>query len=150
MSTIGNPLVQQGMLNRVLTHIIVPSFPQLNVTSPYMSKSLATLTFDESAVDQIGTATGVVNSPKPYVMGKVVVNLLRSQGTANLYLAQWQSQAPIGTIVLYSDSTALQPITLLNCSLLDVDTGAFDGVDPTFKATISGVFETNAYVWAGT
>ena len=143
-----NPLVQQGLLNRVLTNVIVTSFPQLSVTAPFMSKSLAQLTFEGAAVDQIGTATGVVNSPMPYIMAQVVVNLLRSQPIAALYFAQWQARAVLGSVIVYPDSTVLGPFTLANCSLLDLDPGAFDGQDPTCKATIKGVYYTNASLWS--
>ena len=144
-----NPLISQGLLNRVLTNVVIPGFPQLSVTSPFMSKSLAQLTFDAPAVDQIGTATGIVNSPAPYVMAQLVVNVLRSQSVASLYYAQWQANAVIGSVTAYSDSTELPPFKLTNCSILDVDPGAFDGQDPTTKVTIKGVYYVNADLWAG-
>lgn len=149
MANLGNPLTAQGLLNRVLTNVVIPSFPQLSVTAPFMAKSLAQLTFDAPAVDQIGTATGIVNSPAPYVMGQLVVNILRSQSVAELYYAQWQINAVIGTVQAYPDSTVLPPFTLANCSILDVDPGAFDGQDPTTKVTIKGVYYVNADLWAG-
>lgn len=149
MADLGNPQVSQGLLNRVLTNVVVTQFPQLSVTAPYMSKSLAQLTFDAPAVDQIATATGIVNSPAPYVMGQLVVNVMRSQSVAALYYAQWQSNAVIGSVTAYPDSTELGPFTLQNCSILDVDPGAFDGQDPTTKVTIKGVYYVNASLWAG-
>lgn len=149
MAALGNPLVQQGILNRVLTNVIVTSLPQLSVTAPFLSKSLVQLTFDEAAVDQIGTATGLVNSPKPYVMAQVVVNLLRSQYVAALYLEQWQLNAVIGTVKVGSDSTLFPDIPISNCSIDSIDPGAFDGQDPTTKVTIKGVFYTNSELWIG-
>ncbi len=142
------PLTQQGLLNRVLTHVVVPGFPQLSVTASFMSKSLAQLTFDGPAVDQIGTATGVVNSPMPYVMAALTVNLLRSQVLSTLYYAQWQSNAVIGAVTVYPDSTVLGPFTLANCSILDIDPGAFDGNDPTTKVSIKGIYFTNSKLWS--
>ena len=149
MANLGNPLTSQGLLNRVLTNVVVTSFPQLSVTAPFMSKSLAQLTFDAPAVDQIGTATGVVNSPVPYVMAQIVVNVLRSQAVAALYYAQWQLNAVVGSVTAYPDSTTLGPFVLANCSILDVDPGAFDGQDPTTKVTMKGVYYVNADLWAG-
>ena len=146
---VGNPLVQQGLLNRVLTHVIVPGFAPLSVTASNMSKSLALLAFNEDAVDQIGTATGLVNSPAPYVLGDLTVNILRSQIVASLYYAQWQANAIIGSVIAYPDSTVLGPFILSNCSILRVDPGAFDGQDPTTKVTIKGIYYLNAAMWAG-
>lgn len=149
MPALGNPLTQQGLLNRVLTNVVFASFPQLNVSAPFMSKSLAQVTFDESAVDQIGTATGIVNSPKPYVMGQLVINVLRSQPVAALYVTQWESQAVVGSVTAYPDSNTFPPIIFANASILDIDPGAYDGQDPTTKVTIKGVFYTNAALWLG-
>jgi hypothetical protein len=146
----GNPLIQQGLLNRILTNVVVTNHPQLSVTASFMSKSLAQLTFDGAAVDQIGTATGVVNSPMTYVMANLTINLLRSQPIVALYFAQWQSQAVLGSVVVYPDSNVLGSFTLANCSLLDLDPGAFDGQDPTTKATIKGIYYTNAQLWSPT
>ena len=143
----NNPRIVQGLLNRVLTAVVVTDFPQLSVTAPYMAKSLAQLDFDEDAVDQIGTATGIVNSPAPYVMATVTVNLLRSQGIAAAYLTQWQLNAILGSVTVYPDSTIFPPITLVNCSLLRPAPGPYDGQDPTVKATIKGVYYVNAAMW---
>lgn len=145
----GGPQAQQGMLNRVLTSIVVATYPQLSVTAPYMAKSLAQIDFDEDGVDQIGTATGIVNSPMPYVMSTIQVNLLRSQGIAAAYIAQWQANAILGDVTVYPDSTVFPAIKLVNCSLLRPSPGPYDGQDPTVKVTIKGVYYTNAVMWAG-
>lgn len=149
MSTTGNPLIQQGLLNRVLTHIVVPAFPQLNVEPSYMAKSQAVVSFDGPFVDQEPTAVGIVNSPRPFVMGKLVINLLRSQSLSNLWILQTQTVPVLGAVVAYSDSTTFSSIPLANCSIIDFDPGAFDGADPTVKVTVSGVFYTAAYLWTG-
>src|ERR1700677_96176 len=143
-----NPQTIQGILNRVITSVVVTSFPQLSLTAPFMAKSMAQLDFDEDAVDQIGTATGIVNSPQPYVLATLTANLLRSQGIAAAYIAQWQQQAILGSVTVYPDSHVFPPITLVNCSLLRPTPGPYDGQDPTVKATIKGVFYTNAIMWS--
>ncbi len=144
-----NPLTQQGLLNRVLTHIIVPLFPQLTVTAPFMAKSQAVLTFDGPFVHQIGTGTGLVNSPEPYVMAQINISLLRSQSVSALWLAQAQIEGVIGLVTAYSDSTTFPAVTLANCSITEIDPGAFDGQDPATRVTVKGLFYTNASLWAG-
>lgn len=143
-----NPLTSQGNLNRVATHIVVPSFPALQVQPGYMAKSQAVVTFDGPFVQQIGSATGVVNSPEPYVMAQVVISLLRSQSLANLWIVQCTTNATIGTVECYADSTTMQPIQLSNCSIQGYDPGAFDGADPTVRVTVKGTFYTNSSMWA--
>ena len=144
-----NPITGQGLLNRVLVHTIVPLFPQLTVTSPYMGKSQAVLTLDGPFVHQIGTATGLVNSPEPYVMGQLVISLLRSQALAGLWVAQAGITSVIGAVTVYSDSTEFPVITLADSSIIDIDPGAFDGQDPVTKVTVKGLYYTNASLWAG-
>lgn len=143
------PNVLQGYLNRVLTHIVVPDYLGLSVTAPYMSKSLAVFTFEDDFVDQVPTATGLVNSPRPYVISQVVINLLRSQALAAAWLAQSQVASQIGTVNVYPDSTVLPYLSLANCSIINVDPGAFDGTDPTFKLTVKGIYYTNVELWSG-
>ncbi|MGC9271240.1 hypothetical protein [Acidiphilium sp.] len=142
-----NPQIVQGTLNRVRTHIVVPNYPALNVTASYMGKSQAVLSFEGPFVHQEETATGVVNSPAPFVMGRLVVSLLRTQGLANAYVSQLQSQAIIGPVTSHADTSAFSAITLQNSSIIDFDPGAFDGMDPVARVTIRGVFYTNSVLW---
>jgi hypothetical protein len=151
MSSLGIPVIYQGSLNRILTSVQVPSYPQLNLTAPYMSKAMITPSFDGPFTDQIGTATGIVNSPLPYVMGTLVISILRSQAVSGLWILQAQTASVIGTITAYPDSTAYPSITLGStaspCSITDYDPGTYDGTDPTVKVTVKGVFYTNATLW---
>jgi hypothetical protein len=145
----GNPLAIQGLLNRVLTHVVVADYPQLSVTAPFMSKALTSLTFEGDFTTQIPTATGIVNSPEPFVMGSLVVSILRSQLLAAIWIAQLQVNSVLGSITTYSDSTIFPALTLINCSLQGVDPGPYDGQDPTTKLTIEGVLPINAILWSG-
>jgi hypothetical protein len=140
-------LAIQGNLNRVITQVTFPSAPQLNVGAQNMAKSLAVLTFDGPFVEQIPTATGIVNSPLPFVMAQLVVNLLRSQNAATLWVAQLQLNATIGSLNVYPDSTTFPYFILNDCSVMDFDPGAFDGVDATTKFTLKGTFYINAQMW---
>ena len=144
-----NPLAFQGNLNRVLTHVVIPSFPQLTVIASSMAKAMLTTSFDGNFTDQIGTATGVVNSPEPYVMGQVVVSLLRSQPLAALWLAQLKIYSVIGSVSVYSDATTFPEIDLVNCSVMGFDPNAFDGQDPAVKVTIRGTYFVNNALWIG-
>lgn len=149
MAGLGNPLIQQGSLNKVLTHVIVTELPQLSITAPYMSKALSTVTFEDDFVDQIGTATGLVNSPQPYVMTSVIINMLRSQSLSALWMAQLLVDSQIGPVTVYSDSTVFPKLTLAQCSVKSVEPGPYDGTDPTTKITLRGVYFTNNILWAG-
>jgi hypothetical protein len=142
-----NPSVAQGTLNRLLTQITLANFPQLNVSAPYMSKAFVTAQIGDGFTNQIPTATGVVNSPEPYVMATLVINLLRTQALAAAWLAQVQQYSVLGTVSGYSDSTVFGPLQLINASVVSIDPGGWDGTDPVVRITVTGVFYVNETLW---
>ena len=144
-----NPQTVRGYLNRILTSVYVTDYPQLNVSASFMSKALSQLTFDDDTNDQIGSATGLINSPKPYQMASLQVNILRSQVLPALYYAQVASLAVVGTVTVYTDSPTLPPFILYNSTIMHVDPGAFDGMDPTTKVTFKGYYPVNDALWDG-
>ena len=146
--TTPSTLVQQGTLNRLLTQLAFSSYPALNVTSGYMTKRFVTCTFEGAEVTQQETGTGIVNSPEPYLMANFSFGLLRNQARANAWLNQVQLYSVLGTVTGYSDSAALQTITLDNASVVAFDPGGWDGMDPTVNVTIRGVYYINNSIWA--
>jgi hypothetical protein len=144
-----NPQIQQGNLNRLYTSVFVPNFVALSTTASYMAKSMAQVSFAGDSIHQIPTAVGVVNSPEPYLMAKISISLLRSQPLAATWLAQFQAQCIIGPVTIYSDSSAFPSVTTLNTAIENVDPGAYDGGDPTFRVTLSGQYYINSAMWTG-
>jgi hypothetical protein len=142
------PGIVQGNLNRAAVHIVVTAIPALSLTASTMAKGQAHLSFEGDATTQIGTATGVVNSPEPYLMTTLVVSILRTQPVANAWLLQQQVNAVIGAVEAYPDSTSYSPIIMQNCSIQNVDPGPYDGTDPTVKITIKGQVQINSSMWA--
>lgn len=143
-----NPMIQQGTLNRIRTQVVVPNFTNLNVSASYMGKSMAKLALEGNFTQQEETATGVVNSPNPFVMATITMGLLRTQALSSAWLAQGQSLSAIGPAVAYSDSAAYPPAYLDNASIYSYDPGAFDGSDPVVRVVLRGVFYLNNNLWA--
>ena len=143
----ANPLVAQGTLNRIRCSIIIPDYSSLNITASYMGKNFATVTFGGNFTTQIETATGVVNSPEPYVMTTISVGILRTQSLAASWLAQLQDTSVLGNVTVHSDTSAFPAIALSETSVVDYNPGAFDGLDPVVAMTIRGVFYTNNSLW---
>ncbi|MGH8600856.1 MAG: hypothetical protein ACRET1_09330 [Burkholderiales bacterium] len=143
-----NSQVTQGTLNRLLTSVVIANLPTLNVTSPYMGSSFAQLQLDQNFSELIGTATGAVQSPQPYVMGTITVNLLKTQGLSAQWLAQAQASADLGQVTAYPDSTAFPPVTLDDCVIDTIAPQAYDGKDPVVRVTIRGVYYLNANMWS--
>lgn len=142
-----NPLVTQGTLNRVRCSIIVPNYTTMNIASYNMGKTYATIEFDTDYVHQHETATGVVNSPEPYVMATISVGILRTQALADVWLTQAQTTSVLGPVTIHSDTSAFSAIPLTDAVIRKLDPGAFDGTDPVAKLTLRGVFYINNDLW---
>lgn len=145
-----NPQIPQGNLNRVRVHLVFPSYPALNIASSYMGQSFASINFEGPFVEQIATATGIINSPEPYVMMNVNVGIIRTNPLAAAWLTQMLATSIIGNAVVHSDTSAFPAITAVNTSVREYDPGAFDGKDGVLKLSLRGVFYTNSQLWTFT
>lgn len=143
-----NAQVTQGTLNRLLTSIIVPQFPALNITASYLASGFAQLSFEGQFSQLLGTATGAVTSPEPYVFGNIEVSLLKTQALGAAWLAQAGSNSSIGPVTGYADSAAFPAITLVDCVIQTGAPARYDGRDPTVNFTIHGVYYINSAMWS--
>lgn len=141
------PQIIQGNLNRAAVHVVVTSYPNLSLTVSTMAKGQAHLTYDGETITQIGTATGVVNSPEPWLPATLTVNILRTQPVANAWQLQMLNNCVIGTVEAYSDATSYAPTIIQNCAFI-LDPGQWDGTDPVVKLTLKGQIQINASMWA--
>jgi hypothetical protein len=144
---IQNPQIAQGILNRVLTSIIIPSNTALNITAPYMAKGFCKPEFEGDWTGQIGTGTGVVNSPEPYIMVRVTANLLRTQALSGNWIAQGQNTTYIGQVNVHSDTSTFPIITMTDTSIFSIDPGAMDGTDPVVRLVLRGAMAINSSLW---
>lgn len=137
-----------GSLNRALTHITFASFPSLNIGPQNMGKSFARINFEGDFNHQAEVAVGVVTSPEPYVMGVVNVGVLRTQALGAAWLTQILATTTLGTMTLYSDSVAFPSITISTTVVKSFDPDAYDGMDPTIKMVLRGVFYPNSNMFS--
>ena len=144
----SNPLIAQGTLNRVRCSIVVPNYPALNVTSPYMGASFASFDFSGPFSQLIPTGTGAVNSPEPYVEGTITVALLRTQALANAWLQQAQTLSDLGAVTIHSDTAAFPANTIYTTIIQDFNPGAFDGRDPVVRLVLRGIAYMNNDLWS--
>jgi hypothetical protein len=143
-----NPQIAQGVLNRVLTALIIPSNTALNITAPYMAKGFAKLEFEGDWTGQVGTGTGIVTSPEPYIMARVTANLLRTQALSASWVAQGQQATFIGQVNVHSDTSVFPVASITDASIFTLDPGAFDGTDPVVRLVLRGSFPINAALWS--
>ena len=84
----ANPLISQGTINRLRASVVIPSNTALNVTPSYLGKAALRLAFIGPVTTSIGTLTGVVQSPEPYMEFNLTMHLLKSQAFANAWKMQ--------------------------------------------------------------
>ena len=145
---VTNPQIALGTLNRLRTSLVVPGFPNLNVTASYMSKRFIHVTLDENPFAlAIETATGIVTSPEPYVMGTINIGLLRTTGLAQAWMSQAQNTSVIGTVEIHSDTSAFSALTIHDTYIERVDPGPYDGTNPEVPLVLRGVFYVNNALW---
>ena len=144
----GNPLVPQGLLNRVRGSVVFPAFSNLNITAPYLAVDGISLDIDEDGTEQLKTITGVVNSPAAFVMATATIHVLKTQALGEAWAQQFQSNSQIGRMVIHTDSSALSQYRIHNCSLLKPQPGAMNGTNPSLILTIRGTYNVNDYIWS--
>ena len=144
----SNPQVLQGTLNRLLANVVYASFPALNVTAPYLAKEAISIGFDGDTSQLIGTLTGAVTSPEPYIYGTVTMHLLRTQALGNAYKTQIETNTTLGSVTIIPDTTALTPFQLNNCVLMSIQETAFDGTQAGLIVRLRGVYSINASLFA--
>ena len=117
----ANPLVDQGVLNRLKASVVWNAFPALNVTASFLGKAGITLALEGEASVQIGTMAGIVQSPEPYIPISVVIHLLKTQALSNAYKTQMEASSLIGDGTVWPDvSTGLGSYQISNMSIQGV------------------------------
>jgi hypothetical protein len=144
----ANPQVIQGTLNRLLASVVYADYAGLNVTSSYLAREAISLAFDGDTSLLIGTMTGAVTSPEPYIYGTATIHLLRTQNLANAYKTQIETNTTLGSVTVYPDTTALSPFQLNNCVLMSVQETAFDGTQAGLIVRVRGVYNINSTLYA--
>ncbi len=144
----SNPLQQQGTLNRLLGSLVIPDFPELNVTAPFLGDEGIGLTLQGESTTFINTLTGAVTSPEPYQQVTVTVHLLKTQSLASLYKAKVEDDATIGDLTVRPDTRAFPPYQLINCAIQSVSEIRMNGRDAGYRITIGGYYYINNTLWS--
>lgn len=143
----GNPLIAQGVINRLRASCSIPAFPNLNVTPSYLGEEGISIRLEGDATTRINTMTGVVVSPEPYMPATVTMALIRSQPLADQYKQQMQTLTVLGTIIIRPDVLELSPYVFNNCSLSNVEPLTFNGRNAGWVVTATGFYLLNSSLW---
>lgn len=145
----ASPNVAQGVLNRLRASLVLPDFPELNVTPPFLGKEGIGLAFEGEATTMIPQMTGMVTSPEPYQGATILIRLIRTQTLADLYKQQMESSTLLGDITLRPDTIqpGLSLYAIINCAITHVGDLTFNGTDAGFGVSIKGTYPLNANLW---
>jgi hypothetical protein len=141
----GNPLILQGVLNRLRGSVLVPTFPVLNITSGFLGKMGIRLALEGVATQTPETMTGMVTSPEPYMPANITIHLLRTQNLGALWRAQLEQQtSALGPVTVVPDTSVWPHYDFQNVSITNIPEMAFDGTNPEFVITLRGTYPINA------
>jgi hypothetical protein len=143
----ANNLIPQGTLNRLRPSVVVPNYPQLNVTAGFMGKQMIRLTLEGNTTLMIPTQTGNVTSPEPFQMASLMVHLLKTQNLASLWKQQIETIATVGDITVTSDTSVFPNYYLSNCAIETVSEVSFAGDDPGYIVHVTGAYYINSNLW---
>lgn len=142
--------IDQGLLNRLRASVVYAAFPELGIIANNLTKSGIVVSFEGDAAQKIGTMTGAVDSPEPYVMINVEIHMLRTQALAAAYKQQIETNTSLGSINVISDTNTLPDYQIEGVVLLGVSGLTYDGNNPDFSVRLKGIYNVNAELWAST
>jgi hypothetical protein len=141
----GNPLIQQGFLNRVKGSVTWDAFPQLNVTAPYLDREGINMRLTGNSSAQLQTLTGTVQSPECYISLSVVIALLKTQTLAEAYKTQWEAYSVLGAGTIWPDVAigGISSFRINNAAIENVADLLFNGTTPLYGVTCTGYYVVN-------
>jgi hypothetical protein len=143
----ANPLVDQGVLSRLLASIVIPNFPNLNITSPFLGKDGIRLQLEGDAVTYLPTMTGGVISQEPYQICTVRAALLKSQTFADQWKQQYEKNGALGDLGVIPDAPTLGQYQLTNCSISGLEGLDFNGSSAEWIVMIKGYYNINSNLY---
>lgn len=143
----ANPLVDQGVLNRLRGSVTWASAPELNVSASYLGRGAIRLALEGNTSKAIETLTGVVQSPEAYQMCSITMSLLKSQALADLFKARVELNSLLGQATVRPDATPLSPYEILNCSINSPNDLDFSGESAEYTVKAIGYYLVNSALW---
>jgi len=139
----ANPLIDQGVLNRLRGSVVFADNPAFNVTSPFLGKAGLRLALEGQATVYLPTLTGAVRSPEPYQMVSLSANLLKSQPLANAYKNRMETDTFLGNATVRTDSVTLNVYEIINVSISALRELNLNGEDADYLITFIGYYSVN-------
>lgn len=144
-----SPIVPQGALNRLRGSVTFDNLPQLNITAPFLGEEGINLTLEGEINTNVGTMTGTVQSPAPYQMALVEVQLLKTQTFADLFKQQLELDSNVGSFTVRPDAPQLSPYIIFNGNIVSAAPGRLNGKEVGFVIGLRGFYLVNSSLYNG-
>lgn len=140
----ANKLVSQGTINKLRASIVLTDNPQLNITSPYLTKDGISISLEGESTTVLQTLTGFTTSPEPYQVARITAHLVKAIPLANQWKLQMENTTLIGDFTVRPDAAALSPYQLSNGVISGVSPLSFSGNEASFTITLMGIYYINS------
>src|SRR6516164_6966385 len=115
---LGNMMAFQftppGVLNRLRASVVYNDFPQLNVTSNFLTTEGIRLALEGNATDLLPAMVSLVSSPAPYLAASITMSIVRSSTLAEIYKLQFEDTTLVGLVSIFPDTDVLNPFIINN------------------------------------
>jgi hypothetical protein len=132
-----------GVLNRLRASVIYNDFPQLNVTSNFLTTEGIRLALEGNATDLLPAMVSLVSSPAPYLSASITMSIVRSASLASLYKLQFEDTTLMGLVSIFPDTDVINPFVINNVALESIREMAFAGMEAAIVVTARGYYNIN-------
>jgi hypothetical protein len=132
-----------GVLNRLRASVVFADFPELNVTSNFLTTEGIRLALEGNATDLLPAMVSLVSSPAPYMAASITMSIVRSASLANLYKLQFENTTLMGVATIWPDTDVIPVFTINNVALESIREMAFAGMEAAMVVTARGYYNVN-------
>lgn len=142
-----NPLIALGKLNRLRGTVLIPKFPGLNISAPFLGKEGIRVAYEGNLVDMLPQMAGQVQSPNVYLPASLTIQLVKTTALATAFYRQMLDDCDMGDITFRADASNLPPFELSNCGLSSLEGFDANGTSAAFPIRIAGTWFVNSTLW---
>jgi hypothetical protein len=132
-----------GVLNRLRASVVWSDFPELNVTSGFLTTEGIRLALEGNATDLLPAMVSLVSSPAPYLSASITMSVVRSSALANLFKLQFEDTTLMGIATIWPDTDVIPVFTIHNVALESMREMAFAGMEAALVVTARGYYNVN-------
>jgi hypothetical protein len=132
-----------GVLNRLRASVVFSDFPELTVTSNFLTTEGIRLALEGNATDLLPAMVSLVSSPAPYLSASITMSIVRSSTLANLYKLQFEDTTLVGVATIWPDTDVIPVFSINNVALESIREMAFAGMEAAMVVTARGYYNVN-------